>query len=175
MEGTVATDSGAQIRDGVKSLNNLGACSEKLLPYIIADFAQKPPKKDYTSAKKNVISSYQRLDNTNIDNLRQALATGNAFVFGFTVYDSFESDVVAKTGILPMPNLKKEKVLGGHAVCAVGYDDAKKRILIRNSWGADWGLNGYFWMPYAYITNTNLADDFWTINAFKNSTIMGIS
>jgi C1A family cysteine protease len=61
-----------------------------------------------------------------------------------------------------MPS-QDEGVLGGHAVLAVGYSDASQRFLLRNSWGADWGINGYFTMPYAYLTDTNLADDFWTI------------
>src|SRR5438067_1441439 len=57
----------------------------------------------------------------------------------------------------------REKVLGGHAVLAVGYDDAKKRFLVRNSWGTGWGMNGYFTMPYDYLANRGLSDDFWTI------------
>jgi C1A family cysteine protease len=85
-------------------------------------------------------------------------------VFGFTVYQSFEGDVVAKTGVLPMP-AKNESVIGGHAVMAVGYDDAKSAFIVRNSWGNAWGLKGYFYMPYDYITDTNLADDFWTISS----------
>jgi len=56
-----------------------------------------------------------------------------------------------------------EKSVGGHAICCVGYDDATQHFIIRNSWGNQWGLQGYFMMPYAYPTNSNLADDFWTI------------
>jgi C1A family cysteine protease len=69
---------------------------------------------------------------------------------------------VAKSGIMPMP-AASEQVVGGHAVVAAGFDDSKQAILVRNSWGSAWGKSGYFWMPYAYISNTNLADDFWTI------------
>ena len=71
--------------------------------------------------------------------------------------------VVAKNGIMPMPDFSKETVVGGHAVLAVGYDEKKQIVLVRNSWGTGWGVKGYFWMPYAYITNTHLCDDFWTI------------
>ena len=99
--------------------------------------------------------------------MKQCLAEGYPFVFGFSVYEGFESAAVAKTGTLDMPK-PGEKNVGGHAVCAVGYDDAAKRILVRNSWGTDWGVKGYFTMPYDYISNTNLADDMWTIRAFEH-------
>jgi C1A family cysteine protease len=94
--------------------------------------------------------------------MRACLADGYPFVFGFTVYESFESDAVANTGTVPMPK-KSERVLGGHAVCAVGYDDAAKRFIVRNSWGLDWGRKGYCTMPYAYLADRNLSDDFWTM------------
>jgi C1A family cysteine protease len=127
MEGTVNSDAGAQIRDGVKSVATLGVCPETEWPYDI-----------------------------------------NKFVFGFTVYDAFESQEVAKTGVLNMPG-PKEKVQGGHAVLAVGYDDATQRFTVRNSWGKDWGIKGYFTIPYTYLTTTDLADDFWTIRILKAS------
>jgi C1A family cysteine protease len=79
------------------------------------------------------------------------------------VYSAFEGPQVAKTGVLNMPDKKKESIVGGHAVMAAGYDDTKKLILVRNSWGASWGQKGYFWMPYAYISDPKLASDFWTI------------
>ena len=81
-------------------------------------------------------------------------------VFGFTVYQSFESEEVAKTGIMSMPK-KSEKVLGGHAVAAVGFNE--NSFIIRNSWGEQWGENGYFYMPNEFITNNNLANDFWVV------------
>merc|ERR1711998_428137 len=102
--------------------------------------------------------------------LKHAMATAKRpVVFGFTVYDSFESAEVASTGVMPMPQ-NDEKVLGGHAVMACGFDDEKQAVLVRNSWGKSWGDQGYFWMPYAFISNPDLADDFWmveTINAEK--------
>ena len=94
--------------------------------------------------------------------MKSCLAEGYPFVFGFTVYESFESQKVAQTGVLNMP-AAKEKAVGGHAVLAVGYDDASKRFIIRNSWGDQWGQKGYFTIPYQYLTTPNLADDFWTI------------
>lgn len=92
------------------------------------------------------------------------MAEGFPFAFGFSVYERFESAAVAKSGVLDMPK-SNERQLGGHAVCAVGYDDKAKRLIVRNSWGAGWGMKGYFTMPYDYVVNSNLSDDFWTIRA----------
>lgn len=162
IQNSVQSDSGAYIRDGIKSLNDKGVCPEAEWKYIIEKFAEKPPKKCYTDAVKCEIKSYQRLTNTNLNQLQGCLAEGYPFVFGFTVYQSFNTEEVAKTGMMPMPK-PKEKVLGGHAVMAVGYDDKKQAIIVRNSWGKEWGDKGYFYMPYAYIINSHLCDDFWTI------------
>jgi C1A family cysteine protease len=165
LEGTVSEDSGAMIRDGVKSLNQLGVCPEKKWPYNIAKFATKPSAACYKQAADHEITSYHRI--IGLQQMRQCLAEGYPFVFGFSVYESFESQAVAQTGVVNMPK-PAEKQLGGHAVCAVGYDDSAKRVIVRNSWGADWGMDGYFTMPYDYVSNGNLADDFWTIRVMEN-------
>jgi C1A family cysteine protease len=99
--------------------------------------------------------------------MRECLAEGYPFVFGFSVYEAFESEEVAKTGRLNLPQ-HGEKQLGGHAVMATGYDDGDQRVLVRNSWGTDWGMKGYFTMPYDYVSNDNLADDFWTLRELEN-------
>ena len=166
MEGTVNVDSGAQIRDGIKSVVNQGACSEKTWPYQITQFTVKPSASAYTEASKYQVTSYSRLTQT-LTQLKGCLASGYPFVFGFTVYESFESPDVAKSGVMPMPTAS-EKVVGGHAVVAAGYDDASQRFIIRNSWGSNWGQKGYFTMPYAYITESNLADDLWTIRLVED-------
>jgi C1A family cysteine protease len=161
IEGTVDEDSGAMIRDGIKSVSKQGAPHEELWPYDISKFRSKPSTRAYQDAMKHRAILYQRLNQT-LQDLKGCLADGYPFVFGFSVYESFESDAVAKTGNMPMPK-PKEKLLGGHAVLAVGYDDATERFTVRNSWGPKWGMAGYFTMPYAYMTESNLADDFWTI------------
>jgi C1A family cysteine protease len=161
MEGTIKSDSGAQIRDGIKSVSKLGDCPEPEWPYDIKKFAQKPPAKCFRDALKYKAVSYQRVIQT-LNQMKGCLASGYPFVFGFSVYDSFESNAVAKTGVVPMP-AATEKQLGGHAVLAVGYDDKQQRFLVRNSWGKSWGMGGYFTMPYAYMTDSNLSDDLWTI------------
>lgn len=163
IERSVGYDSGAQMKDGLKSLNKDGICDETLWPYNISKFKSKPPKKAYTAAKKNKITSYEKIPDGNLNLMKQCLAKGLPFVFGFTVYESFESDEVARTGIMP-PVDTSENVLGGHAVMAVGYDDKNKWMIVRNSWG-DWGDKGYFYMPYDYISDCNLCSDIWVINA----------
>ena len=178
MENTVSTDSGAQIRDGVKSVNQLGVCPETEWTYVAtpadpntnlfppgAKPAQKPTPNCYTDALNNVVASYQRV-NRDLAQMKGCLAAGYPFVFGFTVYDSFESPQVAKTGILNMP-ASSEQVVGGHAVMAAGYDDGAQRFTVRNSWGAKWGQKGYFTIPYAYLLSSTLASDFWTIRVVK--------
>lgn len=168
MEGTVHEDSGAAIRDGVKSVNTHGVCKEILCPYIPSKFTVKPSEQAYKEAIFHKTLQYAKLDNTKINDLKKCLSGGLPFVFGFTVYEYFESPEMAKTGILKMPG-PKEQNLGGHAVMCVGYDDAKKAFMVRNSWGPNWGQKGYFWMPYEYMTSPVLASDFWVINSVNSS------
>ena len=157
---SVLSDSGAFIRDGIKTMNSQGVCNEKDWPYIIPQFATKPPLALYKKAETNQVLTYMRLNNANLNQLQSCLSEGFPFVFGFTVFESFRA--IAKNGMMPMPT-PKENRLGGHAVMAVGYDDAKKVFIVRNSWSKTWADQGYFYMPYAYITDVNRADDFWTI------------
>jgi len=161
MEHTVYSDAGAQIRDGIKSVAKIGVCSENEWPYDIAQFATRPPAQCYTDALKDRALFYQRVQR-DLTQMKACLASGNVFVFGFSVYSSFESQDVAGRGIVPMP-LPNEQLLGGHAVVAVGFDDAKQRFTCRNSWSDQWGIKGYFEMPYAYLMNSQLSSDFWVI------------
>jgi len=173
IEGSVASDSGAQIRDGVMSVHKQGVCPESEWPYDPtaagpdgtwppnSPAREQPPAKLFTEALKNRAISYHRIVQDS-DIMKSCLAQGYPFVAGFTVYESFESPEVAKTGVVPMPK-PKEKTVGGHAVLVVGYDDSKSAWLVRNSWGTSWGIEGYFWMPYQYFTDRKLSNDFWTL------------
>ena len=177
MEGTIGSDAGAQIRDGIQSVVTQGDCPESEWLYdgsaALPDgtfppghlAAKQPPQKCYDHAIKHTAMSYLSV-NRNLADMTGCLAAGYPFVFGFTVYESFESDAVAKTGDVPMPQ-SGEQTLGGHAVLAVGFDDAEQLFICRNSWGPDWGDAGYFYMPYAYLLDNNLSDDFWTIRLVK--------
>lgn len=165
VEGTVNEDSGAQIRTGIQVVNKLGVCKESYWPYVIAKFANKPVKAAFTNAAVHQALRYQRVPQTAVG-IKSVLAKGLPVVFGFSVYESFESEEVARTGIVPMPG-RNEKSLGGHAVCISGYDTAKKMFLVRNSWGSDWGDGGYFWMPEDYVLDENLSDDFWAVSQME--------
>jgi C1A family cysteine protease len=161
IEGTVRSDSGAMIRDGIKSVASQGVCPEPEWPYVIKKFATKPSARAYKDALLDRAVSYQSLVQ-DINQMKGCLASGYPFIFGFTVYQSFESQAVARTGHAPMPGWG-ERPVGGHAVMAVGYDDANQWFLCRNSWGANWGMKGYLTLPYSYLIQPGLSSDFWTI------------
>lgn len=161
IHGWVNEDSGAYIRDGFKTIANRGVCNEKLWPYNIKVFTKKPPSNCYKEALKHRALEYMRVPQ-NLVSLKTCLFEGYPIVFGFSVYESFYSTKVTKTGEADLP-APHESMLGGHAVKLVGYNDATQRFIIKNSWGAGWGNGGYFTLPYAYLTDSNLSDDFWTV------------
>lgn len=158
-EGSIGEDSGAYIRDGIKSVNQQGVCSESLWPYAEAKFTVKPSDACYTDALKYKCLEYARVSQT-LDDMRACLSAGLPFVFGFTVYDSFYN--LTETGEMSMPTWG-DSIVGGHAVLCVGYDDERQMFVVRNSWGDSWGDNGYFYMPYAYLSDPNLASDLWVM------------
>jgi len=161
LEGTVNQDAGAYIRDGIKVVASLGVCAETLWPYDETRWDERPGHAAFVEATKHRVTEYARVDQSELQ-IRSVLASGFPIVFGMSVYDSFMSDAVAATGVVPMPAVT-ESCQGGHAVLAVGYDDDKQAVRVRNSWGKDWGEDGNFWLPYAYLTHPDLASDLWVV------------
>jgi C1A family cysteine protease len=154
------------LRDGIKSVAKRGACKEKSWPYEIARFREKPTRDCYAEGRRHQAIRYLRV-NQSLSQLKGCLAEGFPFVFGFAVYESFESARVEKDGEVPMPRAG-EAFLGGHAVLAVGYDERSQRFIVRNSWGGKWGKRGYFTLPYPYLTQPSLARDFWTVRKVES-------
>jgi C1A family cysteine protease len=164
-------DTGAYLRSTIKTIAAFGMPPEQYLPYDIAHYEDEPNAFHYAFAANYKAIKYARLDpsgkdaaNT-LENVKSALAGGYGVVFGFSVYSS-----ISNAADIPYPK-KGDKLDGGHAVMAVGYDDTHKvggktvpSLLIRNSWGLGWGEAGYGYLPYDYVLN-GLAEDFWT--AFK--------
>lgn len=163
IEGTIDKDSGASLRDGIKTLAKQGVCPEAMWPYNVPAFKDKPSQICYTEALKHQAIKYQRINGTSLTSLKYCLQKGNPIVFGFNVYESFYS--IGKNGIMPLPK-SNEVCDGGHAVVIVGYDDKNKMFVVRNSWGSSWGDNGYFYMPYSFATSGE-CHDFWVITTIE--------
>ena len=161
-ENTIPEDSGASIADSVNVLAHYGICRESVYPFDPAKFAQTPPPSAMADAAMHKALGVQQVS-PDLHSIKTVLAAGKVIQFGFVVYSYFESEKMAKTGVLRMPK-HNEKELGGHAVLAVGYDDSKQCIISKNSWSDSWGLEGYFYMPFDYVCDKNLASDMWTIS-----------
>lgn len=162
-EGTGSEDAGGQIRTGIKEFNRLGACYEALWPYDAAHFAPRPDPACYEVAENHQALRYARVQQYST-HLKAALAEGAPIIFGATLYQSFESEAVRTSGIVPYPD-RLEAPIGGHAMLAVGYEGAD--VIVRNSWGPGWGQGGYCRMPFDYLCSTNLADDFWQLSLIE--------
>lgn len=170
LEGTVSEDSGASLADTARILHDRGVPNETNWPYIPNRFANPPTAAVIKNGLQHIVLDPLQVRQS-MDDIRACIAFGFPIIFGFTVYESFESNAMAHTGIMSMPQAGEE-ILGGHAVVACGYDDYTKMVKVRNSWGTGWGQKGYFQMPYDYIENPNLADDFWTahfISGYKHN------
>lgn len=156
-----AIDEGGSPRDCLKSINRNGMAEEK-------NFKYNPlyPNSTPTCEVHNIQLKYKRLNGKSLRDIQACLSKGNPFIFGFNVYSSFEDPLVwnPKIDQMPIPNPNKDKLLGGHVAVAVGYSDRRKCIIVRNSWGPEWGLDGHFFMPYKYITSEQ-CDDFWVVTS----------
>lgn len=158
--GTIESDSGVDNRSMMKALAKYGWCDEALWPYDISRFKQKPSPACYAQAANRKIVQYLSVPQT-LTQMKGCLASGDPFIFGFTVYQSMLGHDVEQSGVVPMPNAH-DVAVGGHDVLFVGYDDATRMFKFRNSWGR-WGQDGYGFFPMEYATNPQLSGDFWTI------------
>lgn len=162
VEGTPPSeDSGAYIRDVMRVLGSYGACRESVWPYIVNKFSAQPTAAAVADARNHKITQYLRC--LGLDSIRHTIAAGYTAVGGFSVPQNMMSPECAKTGIVKYPTMS-EKILGGHAVHFVGYDDNTMLLRFQNSWGKEWGDKGFGQLPYDFV-NRNLASDFWTIRA----------
>jgi C1A family cysteine protease len=159
IENDVNIDAGAQISDGIKSLQNYGLCSEETWPYDVSKFAEKPPQEAYDEALKHKAISVQNI-HQDINSMKNSLFQEHPFVVGIQIFEEFESDQVAKTGIVPMPTADSAYI-GGHCIAIVGYN--LTHWICRNSWGSDWGDAGYFYLPHIYLLDSSLSSDLWSI------------
>jgi len=158
VEGDVEQDAGATIRNAIKSFAKHGTCPESMWPFDLSKLKDKPSDACYLEAEKHKITSYQRL--TTLEDMLQCLAEGFPFIFGITIYESFESEETKKTGNIKMP-VWNERTLGGHAMQCVGYDLNAETFLFGNSWGEDWGQGGYGQLPFNYMMQ--FGGDAWVI------------
>jgi hypothetical protein len=162
MEGTVRqADAGSEIRDVIKTMVDQGVPDETLWPFQLNRVLAKPPQEVYDAALKHKALTYSRVPVAE-KNVCSVVSHKLPVIIGVTLYESFMSDAVAKTGIVPMPQTT-EKVIGGHAMAIVGMSLKDRMFIVRNSWSSLWGDSGYCHMPFDYVLNPNLSDDFWCL------------
>jgi C1A family cysteine protease len=168
-------DTGAQIKDGAKVLTEEGMTLESLWPYDISKFSEKPPQNCWDDMQYHKGVKVERVKKTTKD-IIQCLLDGTPVVFGFMVYDSFEK-VSKENPYVPIPDTKKESLLGGHCVVINSYfvKDGKKWFGIRNSWGPNWADNGRCYMSEDFLMHNvgvlgmqELCSDFWTVKLVKD-------
>lgn len=170
IEGTINRDSGAYGHDGFRILRKFGAPAEETWPYVVQNFRYQPSPTAYAEAAQHRITKYvhpglpiSKTIHERTEAFKALLSNQQTIAFGFTVFESFESQTVAQSGIVPMP-ATTEKNIGGHEVLLIGYlRDYPGHGLVRNSWGTDWGLGGYMLMPWQYICDPRYADDWRSI------------
>lgn len=161
IEGKVDSDNGCQIISGIEALMTKGDVDEALWPYDVKKYTNKPTDDTYEVAirTKFIAKSVPQA----LFNIQSTLAEGILIICGILIFKSFESDIVAKTGIVPFPDILQDTILGRHCVIIVGYHNKTKRFKMRNSWGKEFGDNGYFYVDYKYILDYQLASDFYIL------------
>lgn len=147
-EGLIQEDSGSTLRDALKAVKRDGACTDVLWPYVIENFTVEPPAEAYRDAESRNIKDYFRL--TTHEDILDVLNNNKPVIIGMLVYESFMNLSPTNT-ILRGPFQPRWQALGGHAVLIVGYVLSLRQFLVRNSFGPNWGMGGYCWIPFEYI------------------------
>lgn len=160
LDGTLDQgDCGSMGRTACRAMRRYGVCLESEDTYDPAKLSVPPTTAQLAEALAYQAGSYHVLGT--VADIRSCLASGYPVLVGFTVYQSFESQQCANTGIMPVPDKAKEAILGRHEVLAIGYSDARQALKLRNSWGAAWGASGNFWMPYQCAADPDVLGDAW--------------
>jgi C1A family cysteine protease len=166
-EGTTASDAGASIDDQIKIVQTIGAPDEALWPYDISKFTVNPPATVVTAAALDKVPQAEFITD-GLDGIMDSLENYQPVSLGFVVYDSFESQAVADSGMVPMP-ASTENVLGGHAVWLCGYDQNRQLGIAVNSWDIDWGDAGFFYLPFDYLQDPDLAGPFYSVKLVQEA------
>lgn len=164
---SLTEDTGATIRGCMKAVSKYGLCNEKIWYYDILNFDKLAPSDAFRNLYKlnKFVYTFIKQD---LKSIKEVLASGKPIVIGILIYSSFESTNAFKYGVIPIPDINNEDLLGGHAVLLVGYDDKTKVFKFQNSWGVGWGDKGYGYMPYDYVIDNNLAFDLCTVTFSLN-------
>lgn len=162
LEKTILEDAGCEIRNGIKSVQKFGAAKEDLWPYIENKFTIEPPDEVKRLGMLWTSLTYERVP-VGVNSLKVALAEGFPVVIGISLFDSFESGDVEKTGIVPFPDIENESMTGGHAMLCVGYGQKPGYFTVANSWSEEWGDKGYCYIPEKYIGSPKFGSDYWII------------
>lgn len=166
IEETVNEDAGAEIRDAVKVLSQIGTVAESRWPYKIEKFTVAPTPAIKRDALKHTCLVYESVP-LDVTSFRKAIYENGHVIIGIAVFQSFVSREVGKTGNVPVPG-PNEVAIGGHAMLAVGYDMTNGTAIVKNSWGKDWGDAGNCHIPFSYLLNPEYSGDYWTLKSIGN-------
>lgn len=162
IENSINEDAGCEIRNAIKCAQKVGVGHESLWPYVEARFREAPPASVYNQAGLFGSLTYERVP-ISMPSLKAALGDGVPVIIGVTLFSSFESNEVQKTGIVPMPQPDKEHLVGGHAMYCIGYGKKPGYFTVVNSWGAGWGDSGLCYFPEEYLGSEKYGGDYWLI------------